>query len=165
MSSRKSKQKQKMRGPSRPIDTRPRYAARRVATRRGPDPFALWLLGISTALVIVVVFWLATSSQGNNNVAQNVQPTADIAVAPTPLPGAATTTAIAFATQTGSLPRISVEELRALIDANNVKVVDVRARSSYDVKHIKGAVSVPEQQVLANPKEFPREGNIVVYCQ
>jgi hypothetical protein len=166
MSSRKSKQKQKMRGPSRPVDTRSRYTARRVVTtRRGPDPFALWLLGISTALAIIVVFWLATSGQGNNNAAQNVPPTADIAVVPTPLPGQATTTAIAFATQTGSLNRISPEELRALMEANNVKIVDVRVKSSYDVKHIKGAVSVPEQQVLANPKEFPREGNIVVYCQ
>lgn len=159
----KSKQKQKMRGPSRPVNSR--YTARRVVvTRRGPDPFALWLIGISTALVIVVVFWVATSNRGNNNAAQTLSAT-QIPLVPTPAPAQATQTAIAFATETGNLNRISVDELKSLVAANNVRVIDVRAKESYDAKHIKGAVNVPEAETFNRPKEFPRDGNLVVYCQ
>lgn len=166
--SKRSKQKQKMRGPSRPVD--PRYTVRRIATaRRGPDPFGIWLVGISTALVLLIVFWVVTANRGATpvvptQVASNPQTTV-VTSPPTPNAAQWTATTIAFDAETEGIPRISPEELKPLVEANNVKVVDVRVKASYDKQHIKGATSVPESDFLASVKEFPREGNLVVYCQ
>ncbi len=165
MSSKRSKQTQKLRGPSRPVD--PRYTARRVSPKRGADTFAIWLVGISTALVILLVFWVATANRGNTAtqpIANGQQPTI-VAAIPTPMPADATVTALAYATQTGDLARISVEELKALLAANNVKLVDVRGKNDYDKQHIKGATSVPESEMMTRIKDFPKTGNLVVYCQ
>lgn len=163
MSSRKSKQKQKMRGPSRPVD--PRYTARRVSPKRGPDSFAIWLIGISTGLVVLLVFWVATANRGTTTqTTVAVQPTIP-AIIPTPLPAFATITALAYATQTGDLTRISAEELKPLLAANNVKLVDVRGKAQFDQQHIKGAVSVPEAEMMTRIKDFPKTGNLVLYCQ
>ena len=164
--SKRSKQKQKMRGPSRPVD--PRYTARRVAVRRrGPDPFAFWLVGISTALLLLVVFWVAFGNRNNNPQAQGPTSVAAVpsVVIPTVGPVEGTATANAFATETGGLPHVSVDELRSLIAANNVKLVDVRVKTEYDKKHIKGATSVPEAEMFNRIKDLPKEGNLVLYCQ
>ncbi len=161
----KSKQAQKLRGPSRPVD--PRYTARRISPKKGADTFAIWLVGISTALVVLLVFWVATANKGNTATQATTsvqQPTGAVAI-PTPLPADATTTALAYATQTGDLARISVNDLKALQAANNVKIVDVRTKDLYGQKHIKGATSVPEADMLNRIKDFPKTGNLVVYCQ
>ena len=163
MSSKKSKQKQKMRGPSRPVD--PRYTARRVAAKRGVDSFAIWLVGISTALVILLVFWVATANRGNTTQPTTGQQPTVVAAIPTPMPANATVTALAYATQTGDLARISVEELKPLLAANNVKLVDVRGKEPFDKQHIKGATSVPEAEMMTRIKDFPKTGNLVLYCQ
>jgi hypothetical protein len=164
--SKRSKHKQKMRGPSRPVD--PRYTARRVAVRRrGPEPFAIWLVGISTALALLVVFWVAFGNRNSNPQAQGPTTVAAIPTVPQPTVGPVegTATANAFATETGTLPHVSVDELKALLAANNVKLVDVRVKTEYDKKHIKGATSVPEAEMFNRIKDLPKEGNLVLYCQ
>ena len=60
--------------------------------------------------------------------------------------------------------RISVEELRALMDAGKVVVVDVRNQSIYDEGHIKGARLIPLDQIPSRAGELPKDKQIVTYC-
>jgi hypothetical protein len=76
-----------------------------------------------------------------------------------------TATALAFATETGGLERISLQELKALQATNDVTIIDVRSADLYDDRHIKGAVSIPESEIMSRLQEVPKEGNVVLYCQ
>ncbi len=174
MSSKRPRQKVKSRGPSRPVQAR--YTTRYAAPSRRPDTFVIGLVGVSTVLVVLIVLWVTTANRGNTAVANPTalaNSTSAAAVVPTPINGALptpngpqwTATAVAFATETAPLARISAEELKTLQAANNVKLVDVRAKGLYDTKHIKGAVNVPQNDTFTKIKEFPKEGNLVVYCQ
>lgn len=166
MSSRRPKQKQKMRGPSRPVD--PRYAARRVPVRKRADTFIYWLIGVSMAFVLLLAYMVSQANKNTNTASTGpttVSVSGTIAPAPTVGPADVTATALAFATQTSNLPHISVDELKTLVAQNNVKVVDVRAKADYDRQHIKGAINVPKEETLNRVKDLPKEGNLVVYCQ
>ena len=60
--------------------------------------------------------------------------------------------------------RISVAELKELLDANRaVTIIDVRALDSYEQK-IKGALSIPLSQLEARLGDIPRDREIVTYC-
>jgi len=60
--------------------------------------------------------------------------------------------------------RITAQELHELWEKGKVLVVDTRDEASYKTSHIKGAISVPANQVLARIDEFPRDKMIVTYC-
>jgi rhodanese-related sulfurtransferase len=83
-----------------------------------------------------------------------------------------TQTMVAFSTLTApdTLPRVTVQEAKALFDAGNIKFIDVRPKSlttppyAYDQGHIKGAVSVPQGEIRTRINDLPREGNLVLYC-
>jgi 3-mercaptopyruvate sulfurtransferase SseA len=78
-----------------------------------------------------------------------------------------TATAIAFATVTRPevLPHVTVTEAKALYDANDAKFVDVRVKEQYALGHIAGADNIPYTEVAERVAEFPRVGNLIVYCQ
>jgi|GEM_PF-7030580 len=76
-----------------------------------------------------------------------------------------TATALAFATETGGLERTSLQELKTLQAANDVTIIDVRSADLYDDRHIKGALSIPELEIMSRLTEVPKEGNVVLYCQ
>jgi 3-mercaptopyruvate sulfurtransferase SseA len=78
-----------------------------------------------------------------------------------------TATAIAFATQTRPevLPHVTVTEAKGLFDANDAKFIDVRVKEQYAAGHIQGAVNIPYTEVGQRVAEFPRTGNVIVYCQ
>ncbi|MGD2207582.1 MAG: rhodanese-like domain-containing protein [Anaerolineae bacterium] len=48
------------------------------------------------------------------------------------------------------VPRITVQELKALLDANQTVVFDARQQRFFTRKHIVGAISLPQNRV-ANP--------------
>ncbi len=155
--------KQKLRGPSRPVD--PRYAPGRPV-RRGLDPFAIGLIGVSTALVLVIGILILLN---NNRQSQPVAgvPSQPAATAPAGQAGVpnATETAIAFARDTANLPRITAPEAKALVEANNATIIDVRPKVSYDTQHVKGASNIPYTDTQARLSEYPKTGNLIVYCQ
>ncbi len=63
------------------------------------------------------------------------------------------------------VPRISVLELMAAIDAGEyVTIVDTRSTSSYASRHIAGSISVPYYETEERLGEFPTTGKIVFYC-
>jgi len=80
-----------------------------------------------------------------------------------------TTGASAPAAPTTSMPgdgvrRITTAELRDALERGTAVVVDVRTVEAYKVGHIKGALSIPEGEIVARKDELPRDKTIVFYC-
>jgi hypothetical protein len=155
--------KQKMRGPSRPVD--PRRAPGRPV-RRGPDGFAIGLIGVSTALVLVIAILILLNNNRQNQPVAGVpnQPAVTVSGGQAAPPNA-TQTAIAFSNDTANLPRITAPEARALVEANNATIIDVRPKESYATQRVKGASNIPYTDTQARLSEFPKTGNLIVYCQ
>jgi Rhodanese-like domain len=144
-----------MRGPSRPIN--PRYAPGGPPKRR-IDSFGIGLIVVSGLVVVALLLVIALQNRGGQ--------TTQAINFPTPLPDL-TKTAVMFATQTApdALPRITVQEAKALYDVGDIKIIDVRDEQFYNQGHIKGAVNVPQAQVQTKLSEFPKTGNVALYCQ
>lgn len=72
----------------------------------------------------------------------------------------------AFARMDDDVPRITVQELKARLDRReNITVVDVRSRGSYErskVK-IKGAVRIPPDELNERASELPMGSELVFY--
>jgi predicted sulfurtransferase len=63
------------------------------------------------------------------------------------------------------VPRISAEELKERLDnGEEIVVVDSRGKSSYDIMHIAGAISVPSVNVESPLDEMALDQEIVLYC-
>jgi predicted sulfurtransferase len=60
--------------------------------------------------------------------------------------------------------RVTVAELKDLIDKNEAVVIDVRNEASYNAGHIRGAKLIPEADILKHIDELPRNKLIVTYC-
>jgi 3-mercaptopyruvate sulfurtransferase SseA len=60
--------------------------------------------------------------------------------------------------------RVTIAELRDMLDQGKAVVVDVRGDASYNQEHIKGALDIPEAQLLARASELPKDKLIVFYC-
>ncbi len=64
-----------------------------------------------------------------------------------------------------NVPRISIDELKALMEKNAVLVIDVRDADSFKKGRIPGAVNVDYTQVLQQADRFKGETRtIVTYC-
>jgi 3-mercaptopyruvate sulfurtransferase SseA len=66
--------------------------------------------------------------------------------------------------QADEAKRISRDEARKLVKENKAIYVDVRAKESYDAGHIKGAISIPESELIKRLKEIPQKRMIITYC-
>lgn len=64
------------------------------------------------------------------------------------------------------VPRISMDEFKALYDdpAKRPVIIDVRAASGYDAGHIKGAINFPEEQIATLVSQLPKDKLVVAYC-
>ena len=63
------------------------------------------------------------------------------------------------------VPRISVEELKERIDSGETIVIgDTRGQTSFDIRHIAGAISISSSQVEALLDDVPLDQEIVLYC-
>jgi hypothetical protein len=63
-------------------------------------------------------------------------------------------------TEASEVPRITVEELKERLDnGEGIMVVDTRGKSSYDVRHLPGAIVA-----LDSFDEYPHDQQIVFYC-
>src|SRR4051794_40420854 len=60
--------------------------------------------------------------------------------------------------------RVTVEELKKMLDAGKAVVYDTRPKAAYDTEHIKGSLSMPSEQVAAHVDELPKDKTIVFYC-
>ena len=62
------------------------------------------------------------------------------------------------------VPRVSPQEMKALVDRNTVTVVDVRDSVSYANGHIPGAIHIPFARVEAEARRLPKDKPIITYC-
>ena len=164
-----SKKVKKYRGPSRPID--PRFAPG-PSKRRGPDTLGFVLIGGSAAFVLLLILVIAalqpptavtTTTTDTGTTSSSTNPT--IALQPADSGAVATQTTVAFNTETASQPRISPADAKVQIDGNKAKVFDVRDKNIYAQEHIKGAVNIPYTDAQTRVTEFPKTGDIILYCQ
>jgi predicted sulfurtransferase len=78
-------------------------------------------------------------------------------------PVAAASPATPAATSDG-VRRVTPQELKNMLDKNEVVVIDVRNEASYNAAHVKGARLIPEAEILKHADELPRNKTIVTYC-
>ncbi len=64
----------------------------------------------------------------------------------------------------GKAKRISRDEAIKLVKEQKAVFVDVRSKDSYDAGHIKGAMSIPESQLVARMRELPIKKMVITYC-
>lgn len=60
--------------------------------------------------------------------------------------------------------RVNPSELKAMIDNGSVVIYDTRTKTAYDTEHIKGALSMPYDEVANRAGELPRDKTLVFYC-
>jgi 3-mercaptopyruvate sulfurtransferase SseA len=60
--------------------------------------------------------------------------------------------------------RVTITELRDMLDQGKAIVIDVRGDETYKQEHIKGALDIPEAQLIARAGELPKDKLIVLYC-
>ena len=66
--------------------------------------------------------------------------------------------------QSDGVRRVTTAELKEALDKGTAIVVDVRPDEQYNAGHIKGALHIPEGQIVARSGELPRDKMIVTYC-
>lgn len=54
-------------------------------------------------------------------------------------------------------------ELKTFMDENKVKVVDVRRNEDFEISHIPGAVSIPEEELADSLNQLSKDEVTVVY--
>ena len=60
--------------------------------------------------------------------------------------------------------RVTPEELKKMLDSGKAVVYDTRAKGAYDAEHIKGALSMPSNEVADRAGELPKDKTLVFYC-
>ena len=60
--------------------------------------------------------------------------------------------------------RVSVAEAKEAVKSGKTVVVDVRSAADYAAAHVKGALSIPLNEIEQRSKELPRESFIITYC-
>ena len=60
--------------------------------------------------------------------------------------------------------RVTIAELRDMIDQGKAVAVDVRGDEAYKQEHIKGALNIPENQLTTRAGELPKDKLLAFYC-
>jgi 3-mercaptopyruvate sulfurtransferase SseA len=60
--------------------------------------------------------------------------------------------------------RVTITELREARDKDKAVLIDVRGDVAYKQEHIKGALDIPENQLVSRAGELPKDKLIVLYC-
>lgn len=63
-----------------------------------------------------------------------------------------------------NIRRVTIAELRDMMEQNKAVPVDVRGTTSYNQERIKGALDIPENQLSARVNELPKDKLLVFYC-
>src|SRR5207302_6037766 len=70
-----------------------------------------------------------------------------------------------FLTDRANLAAVDIAELRRLVDAGTVTLLDVRPELEYRQGHIAGARSIPVAELQRRLAEVPRDREVVAYCR
>ena len=74
------------------------------------------------------------------------------------------TTPVPVAASEAEVPRVTVAEAKAAVDAGTAVIVDVRDGGSYEASRIKGALHIPVNLIESRLTELPRDKRILTYC-
>ena len=66
--------------------------------------------------------------------------------------------------QAESFERISVDELKPMLEAGAVTVIDVRSAEQFMASHIKGALHIPVSSIEGEVQYLPKRQLVVTYC-
>lgn len=115
-------------------------AQRRKAAESGKRRYGLWVMGIVAVIAVVILVISALPGSGPDS-------------SPTPIPSPP------------DIPRISPEEVKALLDAgSNIVIIDTRSRGEYERVHIAGAISIPLEETAQRYRELQGYDEVVTYC-
>ena len=64
-----------------------------------------------------------------------------------------------------TMPRVSVDELRARMGADEIAVLDVRGRAEWEAGHLPGVANIPVGYLDERLDEIPRDVPVAVHCQ
>lgn len=78
--------------------------------------------------------------------------------------GSGNSTVATSATPQDNVRRVTITELRDMLEQSKAIVVDVRGTEAYKQEHIKGALDMPENQLSSRKGELPKDKLIVLYC-
>ncbi len=71
----------------------------------------------------------------------------------------------AWAQAMRNVPRISIDELKALMDKKGVLVIDVRDASAFEAGHVPGAINIDYVDMPQRAPDYVKEARpIVTYC-
>ena len=114
-------------------------------------------ISLSAALILAVAALTAcnsTDGSGSRSAARTLPSPATKPSAPATQP-----------TQQGDgVRRVTTAELKEALDKGTAIVVDVRTDEQYKAGHVKGALHIPEAEIVARSGELPRDKMIVTYC-
>lgn len=60
--------------------------------------------------------------------------------------------------------RVGPAQLQAMVEEGRVVIYDTRSKMQYDQEHIKGALSMPHDEVERRAGEFPKGKTLAFYC-
>ena len=60
--------------------------------------------------------------------------------------------------------RVTPAELQPMVEEGRTVIYDTRPKMAYDAEHIKGALSMPHEEVANRAGEVPRDKTLVFYC-
>lgn len=121
------------------------------------------ILAIGGILVLALVGWALSRSMSPQRSVETPQASTGVSIPA----DTATTMPPTGDDQHGAIDkvkRISVEEAKALYDAGNVTMVDVRDEASFESGHIKGALHIPMARMEGEISLLPKSKPIVAYC-
>jgi hypothetical protein len=132
--------------PAASVRSTSRPAAPASKQRKG-----LWLLLGAVLLIVaaVAVFALLDSAQQPETSMPVAIPTAPVASRDIPFPNVA---------------RISVEDTHVMAMTGDALIVDVRDKPFFDASHIRGALSLPLNELPDRVAELPKDKAILIYC-
>ena len=129
------------------------YRPRSVERRRDPYPILIGaIIGVAVIGVVLIAYLLGMKAGSSNGPAALIPAgAADTPTEPAP---------------EDSVPRISMADFIKLYSSPTDRpyIIDVRPKDSYDQAHIKGAVSIPEDQITGHLGDLPKGKLIVTYC-
>lgn len=138
--------------------------ASKKPTQSTSTPNSIYAVMIACALGVLALVGWAVSRSFNAPVSSST-----IAAPSTPTvtssrqPGSSTATADEESGK-ASVARISPEDLRQRLSRQEVTLIDVRNKESFDGGHIGGAMHIPLASVESYLSYVPRDKPIVTYC-
>ena len=90
--------------------------------------------------------------------------TGTMSTAPITTTTTASTTPVPSAPVSDNVRRISLDKTIRALDAGAAVLVDVRTEEQYKLSHAKGAIHIPEAQIVERMGELPFNKMIITYC-